>query len=184
MKLSRTWIDRNLSHKERTALVDWLMERAAQPSGEVILSGLQELFPHLEDYPSVQSCIAWRNKMWGFEVHRRQIREESKTARILADAGDGSSLDEANRVMLQGLIFGQLRALREGRIEDVDAESLAAMARNVSVLARQGMAERELKHKLEQYEAEKKQAAQIAGDQSLTETERGAKMRALFGIGS
>lgn len=187
MKRSRTWIDTHLSHRERSRLVDWLMERSAHPTGELILSGLQELFPHVEDYPSIASCLAWRGKQWAFELHRREIAEDSAAARILADAGNGAHLDEANRVLLQSMIFEQLRAIKEGRIEEVQPETLDALARNVSVLARQGMAERELAAKLDKLEREKRaqeaQAKTVEKDTTLTPEAKAARYKEIFGIG-
>lgn len=155
MKLTRTWIDSQLNHSERTLLVDWLFERSGNPTGELIRAGLEELFPERGDYPSIQACLTWRNKVWSFEIAKRELAEDSQAARALAAAGNGSDLDEANRVMLQSMIFEQLRHMKEGRIESVDPEALKAMAKNVSVLARQGMAERELRVKLDAIATEK-----------------------------
>lgn len=184
MRLTRTWIDSNLSRNERAALVEWLLERSQNPTGELIRQGLSELFPALEDLPSIQSCLSWRNAVWAFELHKRELADDSAAARVLADAGSGSDLDEANRVMLQSMIFSQLRSLKEGRTEDVNPEALAALAKNVSVLARQGMAERELRAKLAKLEREAEDAKRIVADTELSESERAAKMRGLFGMGS
>lgn len=179
--MSRTWIDKHLGLKERTALVDWLLERSQNPTGETILSGLQELFPAFEDYPSLNSILTWKKNAWRFELHKRELKEDSEAAAVLSQVGDGSRLDEANRVMLQSMIFQQLRALKEGRMENVDADLLNALAKNVSVLARQGMAERELQVKLEKLEAERKQleanVKQVATDDNLTPEQRLEKIR-------
>lgn len=154
--MTRHWINTHLSRDERQQLVDWLMERAQQPTGDLIRQGLEELFPDLdgEDLPSIQACLSWRNANWQFELHRRQLRDDSEAARFLADSGNGADLDEANRILLQQMIFGRLRELKENGLKSEDAELLAAMARNVSTLARQGQAERELQAKLEKIERE------------------------------
>ncbi len=180
--MSRTFIDKYLSLRERGMLVDWLLERTTNPTGETILNGMRELFPAFEEYPSIASCLNWKRNGWAFELHKRELKEDSEAASILAEAGDGSNLDEANRVLLQSMIFQQLRAFKEGRLEEVDPELLNKMAKNVATLARQGMAERELRVKLDKLEAEKKQAEAALGSDELSEAEKAAKMRSIFGL--
>lgn len=184
MKFSRTWIDTNLSNGERTQLVEWLMERSQNPTGEMILSGLRELFPAFdgEELPSLQSCLTWKKKAWAFELHRRELREESEAAAILAEAGDGSKLDEANRVILQSMIFEQLRALKEGEVEKIDPDLLVAMCRNTSILARQGQTERELRAKLDAMERDRIEAEKVTKDESLNADQKQARIKTIFGI--
>lgn len=119
MRFTRTWIDTRLSHGQRQALVDWLIERSQNPTGELILQGLAELFPHLDAdiLPSVQSCIGWRNRVWPFEVKTRAMRADAEAARVLADAA-GDRLAEANKKLIDSMIFSDLQALRCG--EDPD----------------------------------------------------------------
>lgn len=179
--LTRTWIDTNLSHEQRAALVDWLLERSANPTSALILEGLGELFPQLEA-PSVNSVNTWRAKSLPAEMHRRRLHQTAQAAEVLADAGRGS-IDEANRVMLQATLFDQLTALREGRADEVNLDGLGDLVLAVSRLAKSSQAERALVAKLEQMERERDQAKAIAGDVDLTPEERAAKIRAHFGLG-
>lgn len=118
MALTRTWIDTNLSHSQRTALVDWLLERTTAPTGELIRSGLAELFPDLADeLPSVQACITWKNKVWARELQRRELREQAEAARVLAEATGGDELAEASKTLMASIIFDQLQALKQGDSE-------------------------------------------------------------------
>ena len=167
MALTRTWIDSHLSPAERTALVDWLCERAANPTGELIRQGLAELRPSLGDdeLPSVQSCLTWRNKCWQWEMHRRELRADADAAKVLSQTDD-SSLNEANRRLTDAYVFQQLRALREGG--EVDAEQLhnwmLASARLAKVSQSAKKLESELalaQARLQEHEAKRKEAEAI-----------------------
>ena len=113
MKLSRTWIDQQLNHKQRTLLVDWLMERTSNPTGEVILQALGELFPEFSDeLPSVNSALSWKSANWPTELQRVRLRRTNEAAGVLASAGRGN-MDDANQALVQSAIFEQLLKLQE-----------------------------------------------------------------------
>lgn len=188
---TRTWIDRNLTRPQRQALVDWLLERSTNPTGKLILAGLGELLPELlpDDLPSEQACITWRNKVWQTELSLRRIREQRDVAKVLADAGSGKDLDEANRVLLQSMIMESLQALREGRLEDVDPKLLKALGGSIVALTRQRQAEERLEADLAKAQRDqadweaKQKAAQDALSSKTSDRDKVARMRALFGLG-
>jgi len=143
-----TKIEKHLSTKQVNALVDLLLDRSDKPTGAMVKLALEELgLWEAAGEPSHSSIATWLRGGFKFQRHRREIKADSTAARILADAGNGGDLDEANRIMLQSLIFAQLRALKEGRIEEVDGEMLNTLATNVSRLAAQGQNERKLEAK-------------------------------------
>ena len=106
-----------MSQKEHTQLVDWLLERSRNPSGRLILQGLQELFPQIESYPSEQSCIGWCKKNWPIELRRRELREQAEVARILADAS-GQGFGEANKKLIDSVVLDKLLGMKNGDQED------------------------------------------------------------------
>ena len=114
--LTKTWIDRRLSRKDREKLIDYLLERTSSPTGEQILDALGELFPGREDLPSVRSCNEWKAKSWKLVLQLRQLREDSEVARIISESN--GKLADANANLADAYVFGELRKLREGG--DVD----------------------------------------------------------------
>lgn len=167
MKLTRTWIDSNLNHKQRGTLVEWLLERSQNPTGELILEGLQENFPDFEDYPSVQSCITWKNKSWEFELTKREMHGDSELAKALARSG---SFNDANAKLLESELFDAIRrvkkATRDGA-EAVNYDEINTLALASSRLNRVSMMERKLSEdmklmriKLEKFEQDAAERAE------------------------
>lgn len=116
--LTKTWIDRRLSRKDREKLIDYLLERTSSPTGEQILDALVELFPGREDLPSVRSCNEWKAKTWKLVIQSRQLREDSDAARIISESN--GKLADANANLADAYVFGELRKLREGGDVDPD----------------------------------------------------------------
>lgn len=116
--LTKTWIDRRLSRKDREKLIDYLLERTSSPTGEQILDALGELFPGREDLPSVRSCNEWKAKSWKLVLQLRQLREDSEVARIISESN--GKLADANANLADAYVFGELRKLREGGDVDPD----------------------------------------------------------------
>lgn len=121
-RLSKSWIDRKLSRKEREQLIDLLLERTNEPSGEQIQGALHELFPARQDIPTIKSCIEWKNKTWAFERHLRQLAEDDELAKIISEKSQ--DISEANKGMTDAYVFQNLRLLREGRADEVDPNIL------------------------------------------------------------
>lgn len=174
--MTRHWINAKLTAPQRDLLVDWLMERSANPSGELIQAAIGELFPD-KDPPSANSCRDWKNGNWKFELHRRQIREDSEVARILADASNnGADLANANVALAQAVYFEELRAIREGKTDDETGERTDAIALAIARLAKASQNERALVAKLrelEAAEAERKAKADQLREQLAKSNERG-----------
>ena len=191
MVFTRTWIDRNLDRQQRRTLVDWLLERTTAPTGEQILEGLREHLPHLteDELPSIASCLNWKNKVWQSELSMRRMREQRDVAAMLADAGSGKDIDEANRVILQSMMLEMLRAMQAGEIEDINPKLFQALGKNVTALARQRQSEERLEADLrkaaadiERLDRENEAAKKALKNDKLSPAEKEAEMRALFGM--
>ncbi len=189
MKLSRTWIDQSLNHKQRTLLVDWLMERTSNPTGEVILRGLGELFPEFEEeLPSVQSCIAWKNANWQTELDRCRLRRTNEAASILASAGV-EKVGEANSALLQAQIFEELQAAKASK-DDPDAPDIGDLVLAHARLRKIDQNERKLAHDerklalLEAKAAKADEAESTTKNATLSPAEKEARLKEIFGIHS
>lgn len=189
MKLTRTWIDTTLNVEQRTALVDWLMERSLNPTAQLIRQGLEEtlLGFDVEDLPSLNSLSVWKKKAWRFEIHRRELQAESQAAEIISH-DIGQDLGLANKKLLEVEVFEQLRAMREGG--EVDTDALHNMILSMTRASKSVQAARKtdaqieiLESKVRELEAKENAAAKISTDESLSESEKSAQMRALFGMG-
>lgn len=116
--LTNTWIDQKLSYKDREKLIDYLLERSANPTAAQIHDALGELFAG-KDIPSERSCGIWKAKSWAFVVHLRKLGEDSELAKIIAE-NSGGDIAGANKRLADAYVFNQLRALNEGRLKEVD----------------------------------------------------------------
>lgn len=168
MSLTRTKIDRNLSVEERRALVDWLAERSAQPTGVLVKQGLEELaLWEKAGEPSHQSIADWIRKCWSFELERRRLAEDAEAARLLAAAaGSGHDLAAANAGMIQTILFDQLRTMRRGgegdvELAEVNWEGLHGLVLSAARMMRSSQQERALQARLEQLERERVEAAKV-----------------------
>jgi hypothetical protein len=120
MKLSRTKIDRNLSAAQRNMLCDWLLERAAHPTGTLVEMGLHELGLWEEACePSANSIAEWLKKSLTFEVARRDLARANEAAGVLASAGK-ANMDDANQALVQSMVLESLMAAREARATSGD----------------------------------------------------------------
>lgn len=187
MKLSRTWIDKQLNHKQRTQLVDWLMEHTSNPTGDVILRGLGELFPEFSDeLPSVQSCLAWKNANWPTELERCRLRHTNDAAAILSSAGV-EKVGAANRALLQAQIFDELQVAQASK-GDPNAPDLGDLVLAHARLQKLDQNDRKLDQDerklalLEAKAARADEAESTTKDTSLTPDQKEAKLKAIFGI--
>lgn len=138
--ITKTWIDRNLSRKERKSLVDYLLERTVSPTGEQILGAIQELFPK-KTAPSVQSAIAWKNAQWKFELYLRRLESDNAEAKLISEASN--DIADANKKMVDGYVFNELQKLRNGEIESLDPK-IHAWITAASQLARRSIDDKKL----------------------------------------
>lgn len=115
--LTKTWIDRKLSRKERATLVEYLLERTTSPTSEQILDAIGELFPDKEK-PGIRSVSDWKAKSWKFEVYLRELETENAKAQLISEKS--ADIADANKKMVDGYVFKNLEALKNGEIDAVD----------------------------------------------------------------
>ncbi len=115
--LTKTWIDRKLSRKERATLVEYLLERTTSPTSEQILDAIGDLFPDKEK-PGIRSVSDWKAKSWKFEVYLRELETENAKAQLISEKS--ADIADANKKMVDGYVFKNLEALKNGEIDAVD----------------------------------------------------------------
>ncbi len=115
--LTKTWIDRKLSRKERATLVEYLLERTTSPTSEQILDAIGELFPDKEK-PGIRSVSDWKAKSWKFEVYLRELETENAKAQLISEKS--ADIADANKKMVDGYVFKNLEALKNGELDAVD----------------------------------------------------------------
>lgn len=115
--LTKTWIDRKLSRKERATLVEYLLERTTSPTSEEILAAIGELFPGKEK-PGIRSVSDWKAKSWKFEVYLRELETENAKAQLISEKS--ADIADANKKMVDGYVFKNLEALKNGELDAVD----------------------------------------------------------------
>lgn len=138
--LTKTWIDRNLSRKERKSLVDYLLERTTAPTGEQILEAICELFPD-KTPPKIRSVNDWKAKAWKFELYLRRLESDNAEAKLISEASN--DIADANKKMVDGYVFNELQKLRNGEIESLDPK-IHAWITAASQLARRSIDDKKL----------------------------------------
>ena len=179
--ITKTWIDRNLSRKERKSLVDYLLERTMSPTGEQIIEAIQELFPQ-KTAPSVQSAIGWKNAHWKFELYLRRLETDNAEAKLISEAS--GDIADANKKMVDGYVFNELQKLRNGELESLDPKIHAWIAA-ASQLARRSIDDKKLIADLEKSKAQIEILKSKLAEYERREAERKAiKEKALSDINS
>lgn len=148
--LTKTWIDRNLSRKERKILVDYLLERTTAPTGEQILEAIGELFPN-KTPPKIRSVNDWKAKAWKFELYLRRLESDNAEAKLISEASN--DIADANKKMVDGYVFNELQKLRNGEIESLDPK-IHAWITAASQLARRSIDDKKLISDLEKSKAQ------------------------------
>lgn len=148
MKFTRTWIDTKLSRRERGRLVEYLLERWANPTAEQILDALGELFPDRE-LPSIRSVSDWKAKSWQFEADLAEMREEETAAKRIVETDN--DFGSANKKKLDELLFRKLRELKSG--DEIDGK-LHDLVLSSARLTAQDRANRESARKAKLLEAQ------------------------------
>ncbi|MBR6389381.1 MAG: hypothetical protein IKS15_04605 [Opitutales bacterium] len=148
--LTKTWIDRNLSRKERKILVDYLLERTTAPTGEQILEAIGELFPN-KTPPKIRSVNDWKAKAWKFELYLRRLETDNAEAKLISEAS--GDIADANKKMVDGYVFNELQKLRNGELESLDPKIHAWIAA-ASQLARRSIDDKKLIADLEKSKAQ------------------------------
>lgn len=179
--LTKTWIDRNLSRKERKILVDYLLERTTAPTGEQILEAIGELFPN-KTPPKIRSVNDWKAKAWKFELYLRRLESDNAEAKLISEAS--VDIADANKKMVDGYVFNELQKLRNGELESLDPKIHAWIAA-ASQLARRSIDDKKLIADLEKSKAQIEILKSKLAEYERREAERAAiKEKALSDINS
>lgn len=179
MKFTRTWIDTKLSRRERGRLVEYLLERWANPTAEQILDALGELFPDRE-LPSIRSVSDWKAKSWQFEADLAEMREEETAAKRIVETDN--DFGSANKKKLDELLFRKLRELKSG--DEIDGK-LHDLVLSSARLTAQDRANRESARKAKLLEAQLAEYRRREEEWRRREAEREeAKKRSLVALQS
>lgn len=148
--LTKTWIDRKLSRKERATLVEYLLERTTSPTSEQILDAIGDLFPDKEK-PGIRSVSDWKAKSWKFEVYLRELETENAKAQLISEKS--ADIADANKKMVDGYVFKNLEALKNGEIDAVDP-NIRGWIQAASQLASRSVNDKKLAADLERSRAQ------------------------------
>lgn len=173
--VTKTWIDRKLSRKERKCLVEYLLERTTAPTGEQILDAICELFPD-KTPPKIRSVNDWKAKSWKFELYLRQLESDNAEAKLISEASN--DIADANKRMVDGYVFNELQKLRTGDIQSLDPK-IHAWITAASQLARRSIDDKKLLADLEKSRAQIKILENKLADFERKEIERKEALKAL-----
>ncbi len=173
------WIETQLGLRQQEDLIAWLMERTTDPSGRLIRKGIIELFPD-KRAPSRQACARWKKARWHVALHRHRLQVNAANAKMIVPY-DIASIEEANRVTLQSLITENIQSLLEGQPDKNSLDQIKELTRCSNALSRSGREARESKSRL--LDAKRKRMAEDEerATPKLTEEEKAAEMREIFG---
>ena len=175
------WIESQLGFKQQEALIDWILDRSTDPTGELIREGITELFPH-KKAPSKQACRRWKAVRWqGILLHRR-LKEIVASAKMVVP-DDDTALDEAIRVALKAFIFEQLQLGQDGKPGEIGLAEIKELTRCITALSRSGREAKESESRLLDAKRKRKaeDEAKAKAAKKMTLEEREAKLKEIYG---